>query len=195
MFTGVIRAVSDVRKSEKRRGSLFLEIQKPRAWKVKIGDSVAVNGTCLTIKKIQRGMMVFELMPETLSKTTFGKIVPRAVNLELPLRLSDRLDGHFVTGHVDTVGKITDIKKRGVSKVFDISFPRKFAKLVVPKGSIAIDGVSLTIVAAFLSRFSVSLVSYTLKNTILGERKVGDVVNLEFDILAKYGARSSKRTI
>ncbi|MEK7479155.1 MAG: riboflavin synthase [Patescibacteria group bacterium] len=202
MFTGVIRTISHARKWEKKGGSLFLEIQKPHAWKIKAGDSVAVNGTCLTVKKIQLQAMVFELMPETLSKTTFGKKIPQRVNLELPMRLSDRVNGHFVTGHVDATGKISRITKNGTSKMVEISFPKKFVKLVVSKGSIAVDGVSLTVTGSpstgsgtKFSYFSVSLVSYTLENTTLGERKVGDLVNLELDILAKYGARSSKRRI
>lgn len=190
MFTGIIKEIAEVRSVRKKGGSLFLEIQKPKGWKVKPGDSVAAQGACLTVRKLQiadgRLQMVFECMPETLSKTIFGGRVPKRVNLELPMRFSDRVGGHFVTGHIDAIGKISGVVKKGTSEVLDISFPKKFVKLVVPKGSIAVDGVSLTIVDVGLGRFSVSLVSYTLEHTTLGEHRVGDIVNLEFDILAKY---------
>ena len=192
MFTGIIRAVSQVRKFEKKNSSLFLMIEKPKEWRIKQGDSVAVNGVCLTVCKLQianrRLQMVFELMAETLSKTTFGKIIPRAVNLEMPLCLGDRLDGHFVTGHIDTVGRVADIRGQelGHTRNFVISYPKRFSKLVVPKGSIAMDGVSLTVADVSQGSFSVSLVSYTLEHTVLGEKKVEDAVNLEFDVIAKY---------
>ena len=199
MFTGIIRTTGYIQKIEKTKVSLFLTIEKPRGWKIKTGDSVAVNGTCLTVRESRimnrKSQMVFECMPETLSKTTFGSHVPIWVNLELPMRLSDKAHGHFVTGHVDGVGKIVSIKKKGISRILEISYPKKFVKFVVPKGSIAVDGVSLTIVDVWSGYFSVSLVSYTLEHTTLGGVKKGDLVNLEFDILAKYGSRSKKRTI
>ncbi len=192
MFTGIIKAVADVQKSEKNHGSLFLTLSVPKGWKMKTGESIAVNGVCLTVLGAKRETWQAELMPETMKKSSFGKCVPPRVNLERSLKLSDRLDGHFVMGHVDATGTITAKKRQGRSAMFTIRYPKQFAKLVAPKGAIAIDGVSLTIVNASRSRvrrgsrLSVALVDYTLKNTTLGEKKSGDLVNLEFDVIAKY---------
>lgn len=186
MFTGVIKATAKVKKSERKRGSLFLTIDRPRGWKIRPGDSIATDGVCLTVKEVSHGDYRTELMRETLSKTSFGTVVPKRVSLENPLKVSDVLDGHLVLGHVDAVGEIKNIRSAGSSKVYQISFPKKFAKLVTDKGSIAVDGVSLTVVKVHRNWFTVSLVDYTIKHTGLGMKKVGDFVNLEFDILAKY---------
>ncbi len=199
MFTGIIKETAEVRSVRKKAGSLFLEIEKPKGWRLRPGDSVAVQGVCLTMRKARiangRLRMIFELMPETLSKTVFGVRVLKCVNLELPMRLSDKVHGHFVTGHVDSVGKVSSVVSRGASKVFEISYPKKFSNLLAEKGSIAVDGVSLTIARRSVSKFAVSLVSYTLGSTTLGEARKGDLVNLEFDILAKYGSKSPQGRI
>ncbi|MBI2436894.1 MAG: riboflavin synthase [Candidatus Magasanikbacteria bacterium] len=186
MFTGIISATSKITKKEFKNDSLFLTIKKPTGWKIKCGDSIATNGACLTVKKILKDAYLTELMPETRDKTYFEKMNLEFVNLERSLKLSDRLGGHFVTGHVDAMGKIIDLKKRGKSLVFKISFPKKFAKYVAEKGSITIDGISLTVVDVGVNWFTVSLVEYTLIHTTLGMKKKTDLVHLEFDILAKY---------
>ncbi len=186
MFTGIIRNIGKVERSWKKADSLFLAVQKPKNWKIKVGDSLSVDGACLTVKETQKNFYITELMPETLKRTTFGRKVPKRVNLEMPLTLNSFLDGHIVLGHVDAVGKIIGIKPRSSSKTYSVSFPQKYSKLVAEKGSLAVDGVSLAVVKASPGRFSVALTDYTLLNTTLGEKKVGDLVNIEFDILAKY---------
>jgi len=186
MFTGIIRNIGKVEKSWKKAGSLFIAIKKPKNWKVKVGDSVSTDGVCLTVKETKKNSYITELMPETLKRTTFGRKIPKMVNLERPLTLNSSLDGHIVLGHVDAVGKITGIKSMSSSRVYSVSFPKKHSKLMAEKGSVALDGVSLAVAGTSPDRFSVSLTDYTLQNTILGEKKAGDLVNIEFDILAKY---------
>lgn len=186
MFSGIISTISKIEKTQIKNDSLFLTIQKPKNWKIKPGDSIATNGACLTVKTINKNTYTTELMPETLDKTYFSVNYPQQVNLERSLKLSDFLDGHLVTGHIDTVGKITKITKKGNSKNYKINFNKKFAKLLADKGSVTIDGISLTVVQAKQTWLTVSLVDYTLNHTILGNKKINDPVHIEFDILAKY---------
>lgn len=192
MFSGIIHAISKIEKKELKNDSLFLTIKKPIGWKIKRGDSIATDGVCLTVKKVLKNLYVTELMPETLDKTYFLNNTYTYVNLEKSLTLKDALDGHLVTGHVDTIGTIAEIKKRGQSKIFKVYFPKKFTKYVVEKGSIAVDGISLTVVDVGINWFTVSLVEYTLEHTILGMKKVHEEVHLEFDILAKYLEKLSR---
>ncbi len=186
MFTGIITHTASIRTHSIKNKSLYVTIEKPKGWKLVPGESIATNGVCLTVKKINTKDYVVELMPETISKTTFGISVPSRVNLERSLVLGDRFGGHIVTGHIDAIGKIEKIEQKGDSKVFTVSFPKSFKKFIVTKGSIAIDGVSLTVVSVINNFLTVSLVGYTLSHTILGDKKKGESVNLEFDILAKY---------
>lgn len=186
MFTGVIQDIGTVARSARQSGSLFLTIEKPKGWKLKPGDSVAVNGVCLTARKLRGNNFAVELMPETLAQTSFKINVPEQVNLERPLTLASPLDGHLVLGHVDAVGKIVAQTKPGRAEIFTIQFSRQFKKLIVSKGSVALDGVSLTVADCRANWLTVSLVSYTLEHTTFGQKKVGDLVNLEFDILGKY---------
>ena len=205
MFTGIIKSVGKVVKAEKKGGSLYLTIQKPKtdgkSWKIKLGDSISTDGVCLTVAKIASGAYTCELMEETLRKSYFGSYTPKSVNLEQSMRLGDRLDGHFVLGHVDTVGKIISIEKSKSGTVYVITYPKAFSPLVVAKGSITMNGISLTVVDSEpkallwaspkqgfgpVVAFSVSLVDYSLKHTTMKEKEVGDPVNLEFDILGKY---------
>jgi len=192
MFAGIVTDTARVKSKKAKNGSLFLTIEKPKKWKLAKGESVAVDGACLTVTDIGRGSYGVELMAETLSKTTFGKLMPERVNLERSLRLSDRVSGHFVTGHIDGTGKIEKIVPRGTSRIFFVSFPKKFGRLLAPKGSITVDGISLTLVGVSQKSFSVAVLPYTLKNTTLGKKGKGALVNLEFDILAKY---AHERTI
>jgi riboflavin synthase len=186
MFTGIVTNVAKVKSHKIKNKSLILSIEKPKGWKLILGESIATNGVCLTVAKIGKSSYQVNLMSETLSKTIFGKFIPDRINLERSLKLGDRLGGHIVSGHIDTVGKVESVSKIGSSKVITISFPKKFSILVIPKGSITLDGVSLTVLRKNKGRFSVSLVEHTLKNTTLQELKKGSIVNLEFDILAKY---------
>ena len=187
MFTGIIKNVSQVLKAEKKNGSLFLTIKKPKGWDIKLGDSISTDGVCLTIAKINKNNYVCELMTETLNKSYFGIFIPEWVNLEQSIKLGEKLDGHFVLGHIDTRGKIKSITKSKSGVIYKISFPSKYSRLVVSKGSIAIDGISLTVASITgTNHFSVSLIDYTLSHTSLGRKKAGDPVNLEFDILGKY---------
>lgn len=186
MFTGIVKTTTKIREAVRKNGSLILKIEKPKKWKLVPGDSVATDGVCLTVKKVGSQFYFTELMPATLAKTTFGVQLPQKVNLEPPLSLSDLLGGHMVMGHVDTVGKIEKIKSLGDSKIFQISFPKEYRGLVAPKAAVAVAGVSLTVVEAGKNWFTVSLVDYTLKHTTLGEKTKGHLVNLEFDIIAKY---------
>ncbi len=186
MFAGIITNTAKIKSHSAKKGSLYLHIEKPAKWKLSVGESINTDGVCLTVTKINRGDYEVELMSETLKKTIFGKTIPSRVNLERSLALGDKISGHFVTGHVDGVGTIEKIISRGTSKHFSISYPKEFRKLLAAKGSITVDGVSLTVVEVTPKHFSVALLPYTLKHTTLGAKKSGEPVNLEFDILAKY---------
>ena len=195
MFTGIIKNIATIKKQQTIGGSLFLAIETPKDWRVQQGDSIATNGVCLTVKEVGGDFYTTELMPETLKKTTFGKSVPARVNLEYPLTLQDPLGGHLVLGHIDTIGTIIKIERAQTSKIYHFSCPKSFGALIAEKGSIAVDGISLTIVEAGAAFFTVSLVDYTLSHTTLGEKQEGDLANVEFDVFAKYIARALKRKI
>ncbi|MSU75034.1 MAG: riboflavin synthase [Candidatus Magasanikbacteria bacterium] len=189
MFTGIIQSVAVVKKYEHKNGSLVLTIATPAKWKLKPGDSVATDGVCLTVTKVGKGFYQTQLMEETLKRTTFGHQVPKKVNLERSLRPIDFLDGHIVQGHVDAVGEIT--KFRVQSSEFRVHFPKQYSKFLVEKGSIAVDGISLTVVDVGTNWFSAAFIPYTLKGTTMGEKRVGNLVNLEFDVVGKYIAKLS----
>lgn len=192
MFTGIIQKTSWVTKRKKIPGGLVLSVAKPKTWKVKVGDSVTVNGVCSTVKAYGSDM-VFEYMPESLRKTSVGGLVMGdVVNLEQSMRASDRLDGHIVQGHVDTVGIVKNIITRGNSRVVTILLPQATAgqrRLLAPKGSVAVEGVSLTIVDVLPKGFTVHLIPYTWEHTNWSVKTSGAAVNVEFDALAKYVAR------
>ncbi len=156
-----------------------------------IGDSICINGCCLTVVQIQDQQLHFEAGEETLSRTNLGElIVGSKVNLERSLAVGDRLGGHYVTGHVDALGSLIERKEDPPWANLRFSIPDALASQVAGKGSIAIDGISLTVVDVDIDSFSVALIPHTLAETTLGERKVGDKVNLETDVLAKYVQRS-----
>jgi len=167
--------------------SIELWIEKPAGWKIKAGDSISVDGICSTVKRLRGNAFEVEYMPETIKKTTAGLFRKGTqVNLEPSLRANDRLDGHLVQGHVDMAGNIKEIRKIGNSVILKIGFPKQYRKFIAEKGSIAANGVSLTIVAVGRDWFTVSLVSYTLRHTNLQNLKKGDKVNIEVDVLARY---------
>jgi riboflavin synthase len=159
-----------------------------------VGDSVAVNGVCLTAVESTSGTLSFDLAPETLSRTTLSRLGPGdPVNLERPLTLATRLGGHLVQGHVDGVGTVRSIAGNGDAAWLRIAFPERLRPYVVEKGSVAVDGVSLTVATAGPDSFEVALVPHTLEVTTLGDRRPGDEVNLEADVLAKYVEAATRR--
>lgn len=187
MFTGIISATSRITKScATKNGGLQLSFIKPIKWKVKKGDSITVNGVCSTV--ISSGhTIVVEYMHESIVRTTVSLLSKKStVNIEQSMTLRDRLDGHLVQGHVDCTGTITAITPEKNSFVFQITFPKKYAKYVAEKGSITVDGISLTVVDADKKFFTVKIIPYTWRHTNLSYLKTGDMVNLEFDVLMKY---------
>jgi len=187
MFTGIIEEVGEIAQTQRRGMAVFFGIRASFAKELREGDSVCVNGACLTVVAIQPPLLWIEAVEETLARTNLGFLKPGdKVNLERALSVTGRFGGHFVQGHVDGTGVIAQIIPRLRSKVMRIHTPRELMQYIVPKGSIAVDGVSLTVVDVGADWFTVSLIPFTLEHTTLGLRKVGDVVNLEVDILAKY---------
>ncbi|HHG74457.1 MAG TPA: riboflavin synthase [Persephonella sp.] len=188
MFTGLIEEVGKVSKIEKRSDGIMIQIKAEKILDdLKIGDSVALNGVCLTVVEIENGKISFDVSQETAVRSNLPELkAGDPVNLERALRLSDRLGGHIVQGHVDTVGFIKSINLKGQHTEFIFQFPEEFQDLVVEKGSIAIDGISLTVNYIMDNRISINIIPHTIQNTNLKERKTGDKVNIEFDILGKY---------
>jgi riboflavin synthase len=187
MFTGIIKSQSGISRTSEEGKSRAVWVSTPSGWKLKEGDSVSVDGICSTVKRVRGNSFEVEYMPETLKKTTAALFKKGAVvNLELPLRANDRLDGHLVQGHVDTTGEVKEAKKAGKSVILKVGFPKEYGKFISQKGSVAVNGVSLTVVETGAGWFTVSLVSYTLKHTNLGKLKKGDKVNVEVDVLARY---------
>jgi riboflavin synthase len=189
MFTGIIETTARIKKASVRKGGMVLAIAKPAGWKLQKGDSVSINGVCSTVMSLTGGA-VFEYMPETLLKTSLsGLKAGDYVNLERPLTLNARLDGHLVQGHVDAAGTVGSITKDGNSYRIVVALPRRaasFMRYIAAKGSVAVDGISLTVVAAGKNSFSVHLVPYTWEHTAFNSKKRGDAVNIECDIVAKY---------
>ena len=191
MFTGIVAALGRVDEVERSDGGVRVTVATPLALELSPGDSVAVNGVCLTAATVNGGAFVAEVMNETLAKTSLSEIAPAAeVNLELPLRASDRLGGHVVQGHVDGVGVITALREDGFARRVVIGAAADVLRYVVEKGSVAVDGVSLTVVAVGEDSFEVSLIPETLERTSLGRAAPGTRVNLEVDVIAKYVEKS-----
>ncbi len=188
MFTGIVEVVGTIREYAPHGGVTRLQIDAPMILDgVKLGDSVAVNGTCLTVTQISDTSLAFEAIPETLLRTNLGELrVGARVNLERAMRAGARFDGHIVQGHVDTTGRVRTVERRGDDVRVVVDCGVEFAELLVEKGSVTIDGVSLTVVGVEADAFDVALIPHTLQATIFGERKQGDRVNLEADILGKY---------
>lgn len=188
MFTGIIKNIGTIKNIQKRNESLLFFIYAPDIFdKVQLGSSVCVSGVCLTVTNKEKGNLVFEVMPETLRKTIFkNKKVDDKVNLESSLCVGDELGGHFVYGHINTVGKVVEIEKEGNDKLVSIEVGEEYKKYLVGEGSIVIDGVSLTMARVEENIFTVSLIEYTLRETTLGALQTGDEVNIEFDMMIKY---------
>jgi riboflavin synthase len=187
MFTGIIQNSGVIESFERLDFGARLRIRTTDDAPFTDGESVAINGVCLTVFTNATGIVTADLSNETLARTTFGKAGAGArVNVERSLSLGERLGGHLVQGHVDAVGTLIAISIEGDFAVHRWSFPPEYAPLIVSKGSIAVDGVSLTVVDPTESSFSAALIPETLRRTTLGTANIGDGVNLEFDIIGKY---------
>jgi riboflavin synthase len=190
VFTGLIADLGTVLALERDEQGARVRIGTRLAGELSAGDSVAVNGVCLTATEVREDAFAADAMSETLRRTSLGALREGArVNVELPLRASDRLGGHVVQGHVDATGTIRALRNEGFSRVLEIEAPAEVCKQLVEKGSVALDGVSLTVSALTDDGFEVSLIPETLARTNLGAVAAGDAVNIETDILAKHVAR------
>jgi len=188
MFSGIIEYLGKVEKVETGDAPKLVVGAPGFLDDVAIGDSISVNGVCLTVIELaDKQVFAADVMPETLRQTDLGELEPgRPVNLEKALKIGDRLGGHFVSGHVDIAGRITGMKDEKNAIVMEFKMDKKLMEFVAPKGSIAIDGISLTVIDVKPGRFTVSLIPHTLKMTTLGSKDVGATVNIEVDMLARY---------
>jgi riboflavin synthase len=190
VFTGLVQGLGRIESAERSEDGVRLTVSTELASELAAGDSVAVNGVCLTASAAGPQRFTAEVVNETLHRSSLGRAEPGAhVNLELPLRASDRLGGHVVQGHVDAVGTIVGVTPDGFSRRIEVEAPADVLRYVVRKGSVAVDGVSLTIAEIGPRSFTVSLIPETIERTSLGRVVVGSTVNLEVDVLAKYVER------
>jgi riboflavin synthase len=190
MFTGLVQDLGTVAAVDATADGVRVSVASPLAGELSEGDSVAVSGVCLTATAVVEGRFAADVMNETLRRSSLAEVAPgRPVNLELPLRADDRLGGHFVQGHVDGVGTVRAAHEDGFARAVTFAAPPEVLRYVVEKGSIAVDGVSLTVTALDDESFSVALIPETLERTTLGTAAPGTPVNLEVDVLAKYVER------
>jgi len=184
VFTGIVKEVGRVTSAES--GSLTI-VATDMLQRLELGGSIAVNGVCLTITSFNADSFSVNTMPETRQRTNLGLLsAGDKVNLELPLTLSEMMGGHLVQGHVDATGRVTSVVWDGEAMIIMFEAPPEIMRYIVEKGFIAVDGVSLTVMTRDANSFQVSVVDYTRRHTLLGDRQVGDLVNLEVDIIAKY---------
>ena len=191
MFTGIVEGIGIIKKFEKKtntRSAAKMKVNLGNLAKgLKAGHSVAINGVCLTVTKISKGEAEFEMIGETIKKTDLGNLESGdKVNIERSLKVGDRMEGHFVLGHIDGTGKIINIEKLPKEIKLWIELTNDLTKYVVKKGSIAIDGISLTLVDVIKNKISVCIIPHTMETTNLNSKKIGDKVNIETDILGKY---------
>ncbi|MGH7853706.1 MAG: riboflavin synthase [Candidatus Binatia bacterium] len=188
MFTGLIEDVGVIGALRFQKGSAVLTVKTKLAVRsIPLGASIAVNGACLTVVKKTKAAFTVDVSPETLKRTNLDRLkVGSLVNLEQPMRLQERLGGHLVTGHVDGLGTVAAIKKEGDFTVLSLRVPVALGALLVSKGSVAVDGISLTVNDCRSGRFSVAIIPFTLRHTNLRARRVGDKVNIETDLIGKY---------
>ena len=195
MFTGLVEAVGEIAEVTPAPGGFRVRVSTSLARELSNGDSLAVNGVCLTVVEADGNAVRVDVSPETVRVTTIGSLRPGSiVNLERPLRADARLGGHFVQGHVDDIATVEALRQDGDSYRLSIRFPAALAPYIVHKGSVAVDGVSLTVAALDEGRFDVQIVPYTWTHTNFHALKAGDEVNLECDILGKYVARAVEQT-
>ena len=188
MFTGIIEEVGTVKAVKRSGTSSFIEIQAKKVLEdVHLGDSIAVNGVCLTVTHFGGGVFRADVMNETLSRSSLGSLTSGSpVNLERAMAAGGRFGGHIVSGHIDGTGTVTDIRNDGIAVWYTITTSPQILHYIVEKGSVAIDGISLTVAKVTDTSFSVSIIPHTASQTILGTKKSGDTVNLENDIIGKY---------
>ncbi|NDY43057.1 riboflavin synthase [Dissulfurirhabdus thermomarina] len=188
MFTGIVAGLGTVREIRPSGGGVAMAVEADFDLEAPAeGESIAVNGVCLTATTISLRRFTVDVSPETLERTTLGSLSPGArVNLERAVRLSDRLGGHLVSGHVDAVGTIRERRPLDRFTLFEIEIPGRLARYVIEKGSVAVDGISLTVNECRGERFSVAVIPHTARLTTMGLRRVGDKVNIEVDIIGKY---------
>lgn len=194
MFTGIVEGVGKVISLREQRESWCLSLSLPFEDNsgLEAGASLAVNGCCLTFRENANEEGSFDLLDETLARTNLGNLkAGNLVNLERSLSADGRIGGHFVTGHIDAVGEVKIFEERGKNLYLRVALPTEYSRYLVDKGSVSVDGCSLTVCEVDEDSFAIWLIPHTLSKTNLNERKVGDKVNLEFDILAKYVARFS----
>jgi riboflavin synthase len=191
LFTGIVESMGTVVRVLRRGGGARLEVRAPDVVaEVKIGDSVAVNGACVTVTARIEDSFACDLVPETLARTNLGTLQPgEEVNLELPLRAGGRLDGHIVQGHVDVVGTIRSRRRVGAQEMLEVTVPFELTRYLASKGSVSVDGVSLTIMDVNKDRFRVALIPHTVETTTLGKKLQGAAVNVEVDVISKYVER------
>ena len=191
MFTGLIEKVAVVQRVRREGGAARLAVAgKDAIVELAIVDSIAVEGTCLTVTAVEQHLFEVDLSGETLARTTLGELhAADPVNLERPCRPTDRLGGHFVSGHVDAVGTIIELRETGGMWLLSVSYPQVLRSLLVEKGSVAVDGISLTIASLNDNSFGVAIIPHTYRHTTLGSKRAGRRVNLETDLLGKYVIR------
>lgn len=191
MFTGIIEEIGEMVRMEAASTSGKIELKADKVLKdTKIGDSIAVNGVCLTVIRLKGDGFVADVMPETLKRSNLGQLSPGSrVNLERAMAMNGRFGGHIVSGHIDGTGTIEKVWREQNAVWYTVRTPGELMRYIVEKGSIAIDGTSLTVARVTKESFSVSIIPHTLGETILGQKKAGDVVNLENDIIGKYVER------
>lgn len=188
MFTGIIEEVGTVKEVRRSGNSSYIKIQAEKVLSdVHIGDSIAVNGVCLTVTRFDSTTFQADVMNETLERSSLGSLRSGSpVDLERAMSAEGRFGGHIVSGHIDGTGTVTDIKNDGIATWYTITAKPQIMRYIVEKGSVAIDGISLTVAKVTENSFSVSIIPHTASQTVLSTKKTGDIVNLENDIVAKY---------
>ena len=191
MFTGIIEGLGNIVRFDKNTSNRSAAKMTIHLGKIsqglKVGDSVSINGVCLTTIDISKGIAKFEMIGETIKKTSLGSLkIGDKVNVERSLKIGERLEGHFVLGHIDGVGIISKMEKQPNQVQIWVKVPKKLSKYIIQKGSVSVDGISLTVVDKLKDKFSVSIIPHTINITNLNFKKVGDKVNIETDILGKY---------
>ena len=190
MFTGIVEEIGEVVETRQENGNLNLRIRAKMTPELKIDQSVSHNGVCLTVVELEETIYTVTAIKETLEKTNLGDLqAGKFVNLERGMQLGARLDGHIVQGHVDQTGLCKDVKKEKGSWIYTFGYDPKMSNITIEKGSITVNGVSLTVVNSKLNEFSVAIIPYTYNNTVFKYLQEGDTVNLEFDVIGKYVKR------
>jgi riboflavin synthase len=195
MFTGIIQAMSEVINYEEKGDINLLTLKIPEDWELTIGQSIACDGVCLTVVSFDKEQFTVELMPETTKRSTFGEKLGTKINLERAMSAQGLFEGHIVQGHVDSMNKIIEIDTSSPQwRTLKVAYPANKASLLVEKGSITLSGTSLTIVDVADDWFSVSLIPHTLEHTTLGDKKAGESLNVEYDVIAKLIARQTQNS-